>query len=278
MRETRVNRSQHGQRAGNRPLTDAEIVGVRALRLLLRRHARAHAETHAQQREERAQFAFGERVCLVVPRGYSRRRGERIFSAQRHVRHRNRDVVHRVADHHVAEIEDTGDLLQRLIDQHVVVVRVGVDDAASERRQPRHDMRGVMAGDSRDVAAQHCVIHQREVGRDHIGGVGQVPVKCAVERRMIERGQRAIEAPHGPTDIASQCVGVERRRAERAAVERRDHPHHVGPMLGDVATVDGRDQLRREPCAGEVTHDCALSLEHFARFIRVGELEDEAFA
>ena len=215
---------------------------------------------------------------LMVTRDDCSRRSERILRAQRDVCHRNCEVVHGVTDHHVAKVDDACDLLQRLVDQHVVVVRVGVDDAATERGQPRRYMCGVVRGDRCDVRLQHGIIHQCHIGGDDVRCIREVPVELAMKRRMIERRQRTIQSTQRAPDVASQRVGLQRRGAERATVKCGDYADHMRAVLGDVATINRAHKRRRQPRAREMPHHRTLGLEHITRFVRVGDFQDEALA
>ncbi len=109
VRQSRMHGSQFRQRLADRRLADAEIVVIWPFGLLRRGHGDAEAQARGHQRENHRHLVFAERPNRVVAASDETRGADRIDVAQRGVGHRDREVVDRLAEHHVAEIHDAGD-------------------------------------------------------------------------------------------------------------------------------------------------------------------------
>ena len=108
-------------------------------------------------------------------------------------------------------------------DDDVVIVGVVVDHRPPQPREPRH----VVLLDARDRIrsindAQPGVLDQRDVPADDGDAVGEIPVELAVQRRMIEGRQRAIDLAQVPAEILEQ-----RRRADAARSPSSTPGSHV---------------------------------------------------
>jgi hypothetical protein len=113
---------------------------------------------------------------------------ERIVGVEHHVRERDREVADGVAVHHVAEVDDAARTVA--VDEHVVVVQIGVDRASRQLAQNRHHVPLVTLGQHVDRATEGCVVYERPILAHDAARVRQVPVKVTVNRRMIEVRER----------------------------------------------------------------------------------------
>ncbi len=123
--------------------------------------------------------------------------------------------------------------------------------------------------------------HQRQVLADDGRGVRQVPVEASMDRRMVEIGERRIDAADRPAETFEQ-----RRRAvadlgERNPGEIRHEAHEMRAAGCETDRLPGnrRQHARADRHATcHVRHRGVLRLEHRAIFSRVRDLEDESVA
>jgi hypothetical protein len=225
---------------------------------------------------QRADLVIGERVFRMIAGGHRRGRGQRIVLVERRVRHRDGQVVHQVAHHHVAEVHDASHALGLRIDQDVVVVDVSVDDALAERRQTGRHGLAVHGHHALDEAPQGGIADQWQALGDHHGCGGQVPMERAVQGRVIEAGKRPVHHGDRAPQVPEQRIALARRVAEGGALEAGDEAHEVLAVTPDALAVPRRHEGWRQARLRQSAHRQVLGVEHLEDLTRIGHLQHEA--
>src|SRR5262245_3851969 len=213
----------------------------------MRADADAHTQPQARETEKRGQLIIRERVFGVVTLDDFSRGGQRIRFVQNGVSDCDGEIGHSEAMDHVAEIYQSDDALAddtladdalagdalvlraKIIagDDHVIIIRVVVNRALAKLRQYRRDVALELCGEFDYKSTRLRVRDQRLIFTNHAQTVGQVPVKIAVNGRMIEIRKRAIDLADAPSEVAQQLPGMTFQIAERAAGQPIDHPYEM---------------------------------------------------
>src|SRR5262249_48140132 len=112
-------------------------------------------------------------------------------------------------------------------DDHVVIVRVVVNRALAKPRQYRRDIAFELGGELDYKSTRLRVCDERLIFANHAQAVGQIPVKIAVNGRMIEIRERAIDLADAPSEIAQQLWRMTFQVAESDAGQPIDYPYEM---------------------------------------------------
>src|SRR5262249_24436263 len=112
-------------------------------------------------------------------------------------------------------------------DDHVVIVRVVVNSALAKPRQYRRDIAFELGGELDYKSPGLRVRDERLIFTNHTQAVGQVPVKIALNGRMIEIRERAIDLADAPSEIAQQVRRMTFQIAESDAGQPIAHPYEM---------------------------------------------------
>ena len=170
------------------------------------------------------------------------RRLERVVLAQERVGRRDRRLRHEEAVVQVAEVEEARHLAGMGVgraDQDVVVVRVAVDDAASQAGEGGHDLRLVAREHPLDERPPLRLPHVPEGAADP-RGAGEVPLEVAVGLGVVEAREGRVELAQHPPEARQQL-----RRARSGFGQRRSRQpaEHPDEPRGPVRPRDDRDGL-----------------------------------
>ena len=289
-----------GQGAPRRLLAHGKVRVTGPLTRLLRADADAQAQSQAHKTPEGGEFVLRKRALLVVAGSDARSRCERIGFVEHRVGDRNGEIAHGVTHDHVAEVDESRHAqVARIVigractaasgctgafggNDHVVVVGVAVDCADGQSRESRHVVALVVREQALDCLAQLQVGDQRHVLPARVEPRPEVPVKLAMQRRMIEVLQRAVNGSNCPAEIAEKLGRVPLDGAQRPAGDPGQQAHKVPHarlglnLFHIIAGQRGNDAraVRRGPA--EVGQDRVLALEQSAALQRVGDLEHMA--
>ncbi len=206
-------------------------VGV--ARRALRPHRRgrhAHREAGAHERSEEADLLLLEREDGVVARDHRGRRGEGVLLPEESVGGRHRRLRHEQPVVHVAEVEETRHrpgVGPRRPHDHVVVVRVAVDDPPPEAGEGGHDLRLVAGERPLDERPAPGVGHVGESTLDP-GGTGEVPREVAVGGRVLEVSQGPVHLAEDAPQVGEQLRWARPGLGQRRAREPRQHEDEAG--------------------------------------------------
>ena len=189
------------------------------------------------QVRQQPELAGRERGRRVVAGDQVKPGTERVGTIAQHVGDGDGEVVHQRGHGHVAEVDDPADAAGVGADQRVVRAEVVVHQLGSllcqPRRQAGREPGELLAGQVRGVRPQRAQLRQ----------LGQVPQQRPVHQRVVEVAQGPAELGQGdPEGAAQRLVGGD--RAERAAVEVREHVHDA------TAQRAVRDDVPRLPADG----------------------------
>ena len=168
--------------------------------------------------------------------------------------------------------------------KHVVVIEVVVNRAASQLRQQRRNVAIEPANQCVDRGAECRVVDEGAMPGDHVPAVEQIPVEVAMNRGVIEVGERSSKGADAAAKVLDQFACPARRIGECNARHVRDSPDEMCSSvrrdhLGDRVTGEGAGHSRNDVERGADMHQCPLlRLEHRARLERVRELEHESLA
>ncbi len=123
----------------------------------------------------------------MIPAQHLRHRRQRIRLSEASIRHRDRDLIHCVREHHVAKVDDAGNPLA--IHNHVEVVCIVVDHAASQGRPHRRHVLLINTNQARHAISHSGIRYQRQVLVHHAKRTRQVPVKFAMNRSRVKPRQ-----------------------------------------------------------------------------------------
>ena len=169
------------------------------------RERHAHAKAREHEREQHVELRFCERERLVEPSHHVGSCRERIPLVQGRVCHGDRGVSDREALDQVAEVDEARDvtrLAARRISQHVVVVGVVVNDAASEASDDRRDPLVPAIQDLVKETPPGCIVHSAFVIPDDVGRPLEIPYEVTLRRGVRESLERITEVPQLPTDVS----------------------------------------------------------------------------
>src|SRR5262245_48660349 len=219
----------------------------------MRADADAHTQPQPREAEKRGYLVFDERVFGVVALDDFSRDGQRVRLVQYGVSDRDGEIGHSEAVDHIPKIDQSDDALAddaladdaladdaladdaltlrvEIIagaDDHVIIVRVVVNRALAEPRQYRRDVALALSGELAYTFTRLRVHDQRLRSANYAQTVGQVPVKIAVNGRMIEISERAIDPADAPSEIAQQLRRMTLQVAEGDAGQPIDHPYEM---------------------------------------------------
>src|SRR5262245_4147882 len=220
--------------------------------------ADAHTQPQPREAEKRGYLVFDERVFGMVALDDFSRDGQRVRLVQHGVSGRDGEIGHSEAVDHIPKIDQSDDALAddaladdaladdaladdaladdalalrvEIIagaDDHVIIVRVVVNRALAEPRQYRRDVALELSGELDYKFTRLRVHDQRLIFANHAQTVSQVPVKIAVNGRMIEISERAIDPADAPSEIAQQIRRMTLQVAEGDAWQPIDHPYEM---------------------------------------------------
>ena len=257
VRETRVDFCQPRQCFPSGLLGDCDVRVVRLNGFAVRRIGDAHRQTRADQRIENGQLQFIQWKCAVISRDDGSCSLKRVIVSENAVSGGNRRLRRSDPVVHIAKINQAHDLARlrpRIVDQHVVVVRIAVNYAAAQLRQDRHDFR---------LIEREKSLHQRAPLR--IGDVldivfdptraRRIPFQFAFRSRVRKRLQRRVHLPQKPAKIAKKFRRVRADSRKNFSIHESEQPDEArrafprGNRSKQVAAAIGRDarqgQLRR---------------------------------
>src|SRR5262245_17811550 len=200
--------------------------------------ADAHTQPQPREAEKRGYLVFDERVFGMVALDDFSRDGQRVRLVQHGVSGRDGEIGHSEAVDHIPKIDQSDDALAddalalrvEIIagaDDHVIIVRVVVNRALAEPRQYRRDVALELSGELDYKSTRLRVHDQRLIFANYAQTVGQVPVKIALNGRMIEISERAIDPADAPSEIAQQLRRMTLQVAEGDAGQPIYHPYEM---------------------------------------------------
>ncbi len=170
------------------------------------------------------------------------RRGERVVLVQERVGRRDRRLRHEEAVVHVAEVDEARHLAGmgvRRADQDVVVVRVAVDDAASQAGEGGHDLRLEAREHPLDERPPLRLAHVPECAADP-RGAREVPLEVPVGLGVVEAGEGRVELAEQPPEAYQHLRRARSGLGERCSRQPAEHPDEP---RSPVRPRDDRDGL-----------------------------------
>lgn len=229
-------------------LADGHVIIIGLDRLSMCRVDHAHRQTRRDERVQQGDFFLCERKCAMISGHQSSRGSKRLLLAEYRVRGGNRRLGHDHAPVHVAEIDESQRTRMRpcRTHQHVVVVRVGVDDAAPQTRQLRHNFASVLGQNSLHQLPAQTFWHILQVIANP-RSARQVPLQFAVRSRMRKARQRGIQVAQDLTDARQQLPRVGLHLCQHGT-------GHVGQQPDEACRIVGQLHVARQLPVLRVAH------------------------
>src|SRR5262249_53828799 len=124
---------------------------------------------------------------------------EWVARSENRVRRRNGEVADAIAVDHVAEIDDPGNPLTTLFDarsaadQNIVIVEIIVDRRFRQRVEKWRGVSLEVGEQLVDCWKDRVAGEQRTIRRDDLPRVREIPIEVAMNGRVVEIGERAVE-------------------------------------------------------------------------------------
>jgi hypothetical protein len=243
------------------------------------RDAHARAQPQENESEERGDLVIPQRPLVLVAAHDTDGGRERVGLAEDGVGDGDREIGNRVGVDDVAEVEDPDDT--RIRYQDVVVVRIVVHDRPRQRLDARTVPEVDLLDQADDERAQRFVLDRRRQLADERQPPRQVPIEVAVDGRMVEALERAVELRHRGAKPLEKRRRMFPDRSERFAREPGEQPHEVtgtrrGRHLGDGIAIHTRNRAGTERRRSRhVRERRVLRFEQRPSVGPVRDLEDE---
>ena len=185
------------------------------------RDAYADTESGPGKGVECVEFVFGEWQSIVEAARHRGGRPNGIGLVQHRVCDRDGQLANRVTLHHVAEVDQAGDLgcaRPHVAHHDVMLVGVAVDHSLPEVGQQREGVPLERRQDISDQVPTGRIKHGAHVPTHHLRSARQIPIVAAPARSGVGKsGERPIHCAQIPAKPLEECVGMRARVCQRPA-------------------------------------------------------------
>src|SRR5690348_4958887 len=227
MREARVDVRPFFESIPGRRLGDGNVWIVGHKSLAMRGICHTDREAHADQRIEKCDFIFGQRQSAVISNDNLSGSLQRVVFAKDGISSGDGGLGNRDAVVHVAEIDHADDfsrLRPGRADEHVVIVRVSINDAVAERRQSWDDLRFVKIQEFLNEGAKGWSGDVSEVAANP-GGAGQIPLQFAMRGGVGKIGECIIHFSKKVAETPEERWAVRANICQNSSREVGDQPN-----------------------------------------------------
>ena len=269
---------------------DREIGIGRLQRTLVGCLADADTQAHADQIPKYCKFSLFERVDGAVAGSHLGYGCKRVWFLQQHIRSCDGQIGDPHAVDHIAQVQDAGNCAklveERSVagDQHIVVVGVAVDHLVWQIGQQWSSCLFEPFEQAAHLLPASEVGDLLDLGAHHLGSVGQVPVKDAVQRRVVVAGQGAVDSGEKTAEVVEQLRPMGAHPGQRAPRHKTEQAHIIGTAgavdyLADRLPVQrAHDRAARQASGCNPVKRMVLGVEQRSGLCSVGNFEHKALA
>ena len=190
---------------------------------MIRRIRHAHTKARADQRIERLEFRFGERVGLVIPGNDLGRAPKKIGRSHDRVGDANRQVTHARAMNHVAEVDQAHHTA--IVHQHVVVVGVVVEESYRQCRKT-HRTDGLVTREESFDQLSTIIGEVREVVANPVRP-REIPLQVSRNTRRREVRKGGVHQRQGAPQTSEHRHPVRRAICPNVPWDERHHTDKI---------------------------------------------------